>query len=147
NRLLTKSYSDNNATKTVNYIWDTVRIGNLSSIRNTDSKTTFDSYDALGRVTKSTQTTPEAGPSYVFSNYSYYRDGRLKQVTYPSGRTISYGVDSAGRISSVGSYATGIVYAPHGGIRQMTLGSKLEQTCYNNRLQPVGVRLGSAVTS
>ncbi len=35
-----------------------------------------------------------------------------------------------------------MTYAPHGALQQMLLGSnKLEQSCYNNRLQPAGMRL------
>ena len=73
-------------------------------------------------------------------------------MTYPSGRTVSWDYDVAGRAVSVtGSmggavavYATGITYAPHGAVSSMSIanGARTEQWCYNNRMQPVGIRLG-----
>ena len=57
---------------------------------------------------------------------------------------------AAGQASSVGTYATGIEYAAHGGLKQMVLGTSnhlTEETCYNSRLQPSGIRVGTASTS
>jgi len=63
-------------------------------------------------------------------------------------------VAGAGRVSLVQGtlgavntqYASGIQYWPHGAIHGMTVGTKYEETCFNNRLQPVGIRLGAATT-
>jgi hypothetical protein len=51
------------------------------------SATSFDEFDALGRVKQSTQTTGER--NYLFG-YSYQRDGSLATLTYPSGRQVIY---------------------------------------------------------
>jgi hypothetical protein len=103
-------------------------------------------YDARGRVVQGNQQTD--GETYDFS-YTYFRDNSLKSITYDSGRVVSYSYDVAGRATGISgtaaggqtptSYASNVTYAPHGAIEQMLLGSnKLEQHCYNNRLQPVG---------
>jgi len=43
------------------------------------------------------------------------------------------------------NFASSISYASHGAVQQMTLGNSLtEQTCFNNRLQPLAIRLGAA---
>lgn len=60
--------------------------------------------------------------------------------------------DLAGRPSSVSNgtgttYATTISYASHGVIQQMNLGSLVEQTCFNNRLQPTAIRLGFSAST
>lgn len=58
-------------------------------------------FDALGRVLASDQVTGGL-PPYIFPNYQYNLAGGLKSIQYPSGRTLTYGYDSAGRVSSVG---------------------------------------------
>lgn len=46
-----------------------------------------------------------------------------------------------------------ILYASHGALQQMTVGNTavgnplIEPTCYSNRLQPIGIRLGNTATS
>ena len=64
----------------------------------------------------------------------------LKSQTYPSGRTVSYDVDNAGRVTKVAAgsrtYAgmtrmdgvIGDAYAPDGRLRQMKLGNNLWET-------------------
>jgi len=104
-----------------------------------------------GGTTASSQTTNSA--VYTFPSYTYNFNNQLKTITYPSGRTITTTYDSAGRagqvsgqvnnVGAITTYGTVSAYAPHGGIQQMTLGALTEQTCYNNRLQAVGIRLGN----
>jgi RHS repeat-associated protein len=155
-----QSYSGTTpATPTVQWTWGTAvpNIGRLLTVSSTASTTTLNNYDALGRPGLSSQTTPTGGIAYNFS-YSYKPIG-LSSVTYPSGRTISYCYDSAhcydidGRPTAVTGtlnaattyYANSAVYASHGGIQQLTLGStanNIQQACYNSRFQTVGLRLG-----
>ena len=71
-------------------------------------------------------------------------------MQYPSGRTLATTFDAAARAATLtGSnqgnsspYVTGILYAPHGAPCQMTLnnGNLVEQTYFNNRLQPTVIR-------
>jgi RHS repeat-associated protein len=88
--------------------------------------------------------------------YTYSPAGALTSLTYPSGRVVNYALDGADRILSVTGtmipnttpYAQNAAYAPQGGLAQMSLGNtNLEQTCYNDRLQTVGIRVGSAPTT
>jgi len=77
-------------------------------------------------------------------------------ITYPSGRQVQTTFDSGGRASAVSqmvnnspvkNYASGISYAPHGGIRSLTLANGLVETStYNNRLQPTCLTAGSLLT-
>jgi hypothetical protein len=76
---------------------------------------------------------------------------------------ISNSYDQAGRISQVFGnwnsnsttyasiptvFGTSYAYASHGAIQQMALGPILtEQTCYNNRLQAIDIRLGNGTTA
>jgi len=111
-------------------------------------------YDVPGRVMASVQTT--GGTSFNFQ-YGYNAANLLTSETYPSGRTVSYVYDPVGRPTTVNgqvsgiqtaTYASSISYAPQGGLQQLTLGNNLiEQTCYNARLRPVGIRLGTGTTT
>jgi len=82
-----------------------------------------------------------------------YDEAGLSAVKYPSGRTISYDFDLAGRVKSVTgnlaaatkTYISGIDYAAHGAIEEMTYGGgtvRKQRYCYNNRLQMSGMVLG-----
>ncbi len=85
-----------------------------------------------------TKTTTYATPSVPY-NY----DGSIAQLTYPSGRTITYTPSGAGRSLSAAdtanniSYAMMAMYTPQGALRSLTSGgSILSSFYYNNRLQP-----------
>jgi YD repeat-containing protein len=111
-------------------------------------------YDALGRVTSHQVAVPGYASPFVFS-YEY-NDLALKKTTYPSGRQVSQEYDAAGRIASVSgtksgtvtNYVDGVTYAPHGGLSEITVagGARTEQWCYNNRMQPEMIRLGSVAS-
>ncbi len=69
--------------------------------------------------------------------------GSVATLTYPSGRTITYTPDAAGRtVSAVDStgpinYATAATYAPQGALASVQNGSSLSSTyIFNSRLQP-----------
>ena len=133
-------------------------VGRLTSAGSVYGGRTILAYDPLGRVTADGQTTvldepPTAFEGYVFS-YSYNRDGSLASQTYRSGRVVNFTYDGMGRPSSVQepsggpSYLNSVAYTAHGGIASMQLGNLLvEQTCYNDLLQPVARRLGDATST
>jgi RHS repeat-associated protein len=76
-------------------------------------------------------------------------NGALSSLTYPSGRTVSYGLDSAGRVNSISglmtgqntSYASNVLYMPWDAIQQASFGSLGlgEAWMYNKRMQPLEV--------
>ena len=74
----------------------------------------------------------------------------------PSGRQISYGITTGGRIGSVTgtlntnppvNYASAISYAPHGALAGGTFGPLSQSLTYNSRLQPTGItaKLGATI--
>lgn len=114
-RLSTRSYSGGTAgdnSPTVTYYYDGFswtgglcstsqaagEIGLLTQVGSTVSSTSY-THDELGRVLKSTQTT--AGQSYPSFSYSCNLAGEMQQEIYPSGRTVNYTYDTAGRISEL----------------------------------------------
>ena len=136
----------------VTYAYDTVKLGTVSSVANSVSTTAYTAYDALSRVTGSSQT--PAGQSNPFAfNYGYNRQGALSSEVRPSGRTVTYGFDAAGRVNGVTgtvattptNYASSVTYASNGGVAQMTFGnSVVETTSYSaNRQQATGVTAAS----
>lgn len=92
------------------------------------------------------------GRDYSFT-YSYALNDALTSVRYPSGRIITYSLDGAGRTTSAAGnmtgsdvvpYASGVKYAPHGALSEMTLNNGLiERWKYTPRLQVSNVHLGT----
>jgi hypothetical protein len=124
-----------------------------ASVTSGTNKTSYGSYDPMGRVWTSTQTTN--GVSYGFS-YTYNLAGALATETYPSLRQVANSFDAAGRVIQVQgtlggnttNYASIIAYAPQGAPKDISLGNtKHEETCFNGRQQPVGIRVGTSSTN
>jgi RHS repeat-associated protein len=146
------------STPTVTFTYDrtaqgdvvTNGIGRLTSVGSSVSTYTFDSFDGLGRVTQSTQTT--GGTAYPQMTYTYDLAGEMLTEKYPSGTTIATAYDQSARISSVKqtapvlkTYASPISYSPQGTVKSMTLGNGLiENTTFNTRLQPTEIQLGTS---
>ena len=76
-------------------------------------------YDPMGRVPKEQQTIATVTKTM---GYGYNYDGSLASLTYPSGRVVTYGVDSLGRPglavdqASNYSYAQSASYAAQGAL-------------------------------
>lgn len=84
------------------------RLGTLADA----SGTTQYCYDAQGRLVHKVQSV-SGGPTHAL-RYGYTGAGRLASVTYPSGATVTYTRDPAGRVS-------GVSYVPAGGGSPVTL--------------------------
>ncbi|MCC6262992.1 MAG: RHS repeat protein, partial [Bryobacterales bacterium] len=133
NRPLAKSYSGGVSTPSAAWVWDTAKVGKLTSVASGISKTSF-SYDAAGRIAGSVQRTDNV--DYAFE-YHYYRGWGLRQVKYPSGRWVRYTPDAAERVAQVEAvdsggnvlknYWSGALYAPQGALKQVTLGNALTE--------------------
>src|SRR5438045_2461444 len=124
NRVTGKAYSWQNCqngqlpqgTAVVSYTYDQGAngIGHLASLTDQAGSATY-SYDILGRMSSEQRTL--AGVTKTLS-YTYNLDGSVATVTYPSGATITYTPDSAGRVlKAVDSgnninYVTGATYGP-----------------------------------
>ncbi len=148
NRIKSKTYGDG-LTPNVTYYYDTapLGIGRLASVYSSVSVTGYGSYDSMGRVLTSSQQTN--GQAYNLS-YQYDLAGELRQETYPSGRVVTTGYNTAGRANSVSgtlggnqrNYVTSVNYASQGALSSVVMGNGLrELRCYNSRLQPFSIRL------
>jgi RHS repeat-associated protein len=162
NRVLSKTYSDG-TTPTVNYTYDygwTAAAtctncdtkGTLYQVSNGNSSTVY-THDPLGRVVTSTQTT--ASVTYPAFGYTYSLSDQLASMTYPSGRTVSYGFDSANRILTVtGAFRTqtthytaagqNVAYTAAGGFSSVPLGNGITESYgWNDRLQQTSIAAGN----
>jgi len=117
-------------------------------------------YDALGRPLNHQQNflVLESG-SWQYKPFNLSRTydlaGNVKTQNYPSGRTVNYGYDTAGRLNSFTgnlgggaavNYATGMKYNGYGLMSRETYGTQTPlyfNLHYNNRMQMVDLRLGS----
>ena len=171
NRIVTKSYNDNPQTPTVSYFYDAqspptgapsfahgYAAGRLIAITygSGSSAGTYRGYDALGRVLQQYQQTDSI--NYLVEA-TYYANGSIQNETYPSvpgfgdRRVVSYSNDAAGRLGSLSTSATsyspgasvsGIGYASQNALNTETYGNSLVHAInYNNRLQPIEIKLGT----
>ncbi len=82
------------ANRTVSWTYDQTGasfgygVGRLTTASTPDASTTF-RYDALGRVTMTTQSTAAGNPMVV--NTGYDAAGHVTSLTYPSGRVVNFG--------------------------------------------------------
>jgi YD repeat-containing protein len=146
-----KGYNDSTPPVTYSY-----NKGWLTGVSSGNTSYQYTTFDGLGRVTVAQQTLNST--TYPF-HYSYNLSDGIQTITYPSGRVVTYAMDSIGRVSAisgqVGSTVTNytsaispITYAPQGAVASMTLGNGLiEQNCYNAKLQMTLIRqrTGAAV--
>lgn len=114
-------------------------VGNLTSLTDQAGLGNY-TYDALGRMKTEARTI--AGISKSIS-YDYNLDGSLYALHYPSGRTVTYAPDFAGRVTSVtdsngAPYATNLTYWPNGSEYQWHLPNIYLRTDLNKRLQISG---------
>jgi RHS repeat-associated protein len=117
----------------------------LTAISNSHSASTFTAFDILGRVTASTQQT--GGQTYNFT-YGYNLAGALTSEQLPSGRALTSGYDTTGRLTTVSgtlsgsttSYVNVTQYWAHGLVRQMQYGNNVwrDNGYINSRLQLTG---------
>jgi RHS repeat-associated protein len=108
-------------TNNVSYVYDdsgtSPTKGLLLSISMTGPLPTYQetfSYDSFKRVWSRTWT--RDGRSYTIG-YQYNSAGQRTQITYPSGRVVTFGRDNKGRLTSIGNFLTSVSY---NGIGQMT---------------------------
>jgi RHS repeat-associated protein len=128
------------------------------------SLSTTDAYDELGRPTNLRQQFYVSGAwssSYTTSR-TYNLAGGVTLQTYPSGRTVTYNYDAAGRLAdkdaqnlafsgnlgdnTTRTYSAGILYSPFGGIVKEQFGTNTalyHKSFYNIRGQLFDTRLSS----
>ena len=159
NRNTSIDYSDATADVFRQYDLAVLGIGRLNQTwqsGSTTSATNIDSYDALGRPLVQRQRYETAG---VWSTYqtsrTYNQAGDVISQTYPSGRTVNYTYDAAGRTrmftGTLGdgasrTYANNLDYASFGGLIREQYGASTtlyHKLLYNVRGQLFDKRLSS----
>src|SRR3972149_1490958 len=119
----------------------------------TDSSgTTTYSYTSKGQIYQEVKTFTGLSGSFT-TTYSYDVNGNLTGITYPSGRQVTYTLDSADRLTQVSgshvgpptTYATLSSYLPYGPYQSISLGNGLSTALtYDNRYQFDGQTIGSS---
>ncbi len=122
------------------------------------SANVFDAYDSRGRPTLYHQKFWVNGTWGLHFNIArtYDRAGHVLTQTHPSGHTVNYGYDIAGRLTNdsgnlgdgvARTYATGITYSEFGGLQQEQFGTQTalyHKQHYNVRGQLYDMRLSTA---
>jgi hypothetical protein len=149
------------ATPNVSYFYDNLpnAKGKLIKVTNgtgaNTSTTEYVTFDILGRVTRSKQTTDGVvyGTDAAPMTYTYNLSGAMIEQKYPSGRVVKNVLDNDGDLSIVQSkknansgffnYAKNFTYTSAGAVSSMQLGNnRWESTQFNSRLQPTQIALG-----
>jgi len=128
-------------------------LGKMTKVSSAVSIMRYTSFDAMGRLLSSEQTTD--GQTYQMPAYTYNLAGALTSQTYPGGRVLQNFFDDAGSLSTVTGQApnqSAKTYASNfdhsltntGATSRLQLGNgRWESTVYNKRLQPTLVGLGT----
>jgi len=143
NRLTSVTYNTSGApgvasTPPVTYTYDnnqsSTTKGLLLSVNAGSGYSESYSYDAFKRLQSVTRTID--GRSYTTSQ-QFNTANQPTQLSYPSGRVLSLGHDNKGRLTSVGSFLTGVTYNAIGQLTGTTLGNGVTETySYDpNRMQ------------
>ena len=123
NRVTGVTFSD--TTPALGYLYDDIAAGNfgkgrLTKITDGTGNTAF-KYDIQGRLIQKTQTT---GTVVKTVSYGYDTLGRMSSITYPSGKVLTYTFDVQGRVASMAVNAvnlvSGITYQPFGPAKSWT---------------------------
>ena len=143
-------------------IWYHFSGGDLSTGSNVE-QTIIDSYDALGRPLVQRQLFKHNGTwsgAYQISR-TYNRAGAVTSQTYPSGNSVTYNYDAAGRLGDKDAsnlaftgnlggeqrtYTAGNTYSPSGGLTREKFGTQTplyHKRLYNIRGQLFDTRLSS----
>jgi RHS repeat-associated protein len=160
NRSIGRTYS--NGDSSVSYAYDQATCVVVSTCYNIGRRTSMSdaggseswAYDKMGREWGEKRTTNGLTKT---TGYTYDLSGDLATLTYPSGRTVTYTTDYAGRPSDAqdvanniayiegpcpnGTGTTGACYAPQGAVSVQTFGPSTGtyvnyEANFNNRLQP-----------
>jgi RHS repeat-associated protein len=133
----------------VSYVYDlgTNGIGHLSSLTDQAGTASY-AYDVLGRLSNEQRTINGISKSL---SYAYNLNGSLKSLTYPSGATVIYTPDAAGRMLSAVdtvnniNYVTGATYNATTALTGFVSGHSnsfngiTNSFSFNKRLQPINM--------
>jgi RHS repeat-associated protein len=124
-------------------------VGRRSAMCSGKSSSAF-SYDQMGRPIERRANRGSSVKTYTI-NHTYYKDGSINTLTFPSGDVVTYKVGGAARVTQVGDSSNNYVgysgntaaYAPTGAIASMveghtnTFAGIATSNIYNDRLQPI----------
>lgn len=159
-------YQKIDATGTATYIHD--EINRLKSISKNSEVVSFDydnadnkrlvtssaatityDHDAVNRLHTKSETI--AGKSYL-TTYDYTDNDIIRYITYPSGRTVNYGINSQNQVESITGFVDDVNYYPsgiHAGLPYSYTFANGVTTglTYNNRQFLTDITAGSALTA
>ncbi len=127
------------STPVVSYAYDagTEGVGHMTSQTDQAGSGSY-TYDLMGRIRTEQRTI--SGVSKTMS-YGYDKAGQLTSVTYPSNRVVNYTPNAAGQMTKAvdangTSYASAAVYNPPGALTSFTTGASISNSfIFNPRLQ------------
>ena len=152
NRLIATQFSDSsqNITNTYDSTAVTHGLGRLTG-RADPSGTYIFNYDAQGNMVREDKT---IGGVVYTTQYLYNKNNVLTSIVYPTGRTVTYSLDSAGKVNQVSAVVSGsakalassINYLSFGGISSFVYGNNLSLAqAYDNQYRISSIIAGSVL--
>jgi len=152
NRLVATQFADSsqNITNTYDSTVVTYGLGRLTG-RTDPSGTYVFNYDAQGNMVREDRT---IGGVVYTTQYVYNKNNVLTSIVYPTGRTVTYSLDSEGKVNQVSAVVNGstkalassISYLPFGGISSFVYGNNLSLTqTYDDRYRVSSIIAGSVL--
>jgi len=167
NRVTGMTYS--NGDPPVSYTYDQSSANGLTITNGIGQRTSMTdaagseawSYDSMGRTLVDQRTT-KAGATNITRSFGYtyspFVDGSIANIAYPSGLSLTYAYDGAGRPLSVkdqngNTYANNASYAPQGALQAATMDATANfagfavSNSYTKRLQPNEMKVTNGSSS
>ncbi|RLQ20833.1 hypothetical protein DWB85_15670 [Seongchinamella sediminis] len=150
NRQLESSYPDTSLNISYGYDGGSFGIGRLTTVSDASGTTTMD-YDHRGNLVFEARNS--AGHDFNLA-YEYNLADRVTRITYPSGRTVDYSYDGAGRQMAIHSngpegartIASDAGYLPFGPVTSLVLGNGMQmQAAYDLDYRLTTLSFGSAL--
>ncbi len=154
NRLAAVTYPDTN--NNVSYGYDAPGVpygtGRRTGMSDPAGTSVF-CYDAVGHLSEENRT--PSGQANAFTAYLYDKNGNLAGITYPSGRSVIFTINTSGQVTGAAAtvngasaaVASGIAYAPFGPHTSITFGNGLaDARTYDSRYRLGTWTLGSLIS-
>jgi len=137
NRIETLSFPDGNGNQTWTYAPD--GLPNIVTTSNAPGSSAItNQYVYNKRRLLKSETLSQSGWAARTISYGYDANGFLSSVTYPSSLSVNYAPNALGQPTQAGSYASGVTYYPNGAIHQFTYGNGIVHTMTQNARQLPG---------
>lgn len=134
NQLRTLAFPDGNGNQSWSYTPDG-KVSRIITSNGGGAGEVVNAYTYNKRRLLTGESIEQVGLPVMSLGYSHDPNGSIAGVQYPSGLYVDFAPNALGQPSRAGSYATGVVYYPNGGMSRFTYGNGIAHTMQQNGRQ------------